>query len=66
MEDEDALREKLAELREEHSDMDGAIDRLVHMPVVDALKLQRLKKRKLHLKDMIQKIESELVPDIIA
>tara|TARA_B100001179_G_C18547060_1_gene384288 strand:+ start:282 stop:482 length:201 start_codon:yes stop_codon:yes gene_type:complete len=66
MEDEEALREKLAELREEHRDMDSAIDRLVEMAVVDALKLQRLKKRKLQLKDMIQKIESELVPDIIA
>ena len=66
MEDEEALREKLAELREEHRDMDSAIDRLVEMSVVDALKLQRLKKRKLQLKDMIQKIESERLPDIIA
>ena len=40
--------------------MDSAIDRLVEMAVVDALKLQRLKKRKLQLKDMIQKI----IPDL--
>ena len=44
MEDEEALREKLAELREEHRDMDSAIDRLVEMSVVDALKLQRLRR----------------------
>jgi hypothetical protein len=66
MEDEEALREKLAELRAEHQDLDDAIDRLALMPVVDALQLQRLKKRKLHLKDMMQKIESNLLPDIIA
>lgn len=66
MEDEDALRERLAELKAEHKDLDLAIDRLVHMSVVDALQLQRLKKRKLQLKDTIQKIESDLLPDIIA
>lgn len=66
MEDEEALRDKLAELRAEHQDLDDAIDRLAHMPVVDALQLQRLKKRKLQLKDMMQKIESNLLPDIIA
>ncbi len=66
MEDEDALREKLAELSHEHSDLDETISRLSEMPVVDALQLQRLKKRKLQLKDMIEKIENQLIPDIIA
>jgi len=66
MEDEDALREKMAELTHEHQDLDATIGRLVEMPVVDALQLQRLKKRKLQLKDMIEKIENELIPDIIA
>ncbi len=66
MEDEEALREKLAELIHEHQDLDESISRLVELPVVDALQLQRLKKRKLQLKDMIEKIENELIPDIIA
>lgn len=66
MEDIDALREKLIELQREHQDLDDVIDRLtLHQPV-DFLQLQRLKKRKLHLKDMIQRIESQLLPDIIA
>ncbi|MAF68186.1 MAG: hypothetical protein CMH25_02445 [Micavibrio sp.] len=66
MEDEEALREKLAELIVEHKAMDAAISNLSESSVVDALQLQRLKKRKLQLKDMIRTIESQLVPDIIA
>lgn len=66
MEDEDALREKLAELTHEHQDLDASISHLVEMPVVDALQLRRLKKRKLQLKDVIEKIENDLIPDIIA
>ena len=66
MEDEDALREKLAELQAEHQDLDAAINAMARAAVIDALQMQRLKKRKLSLKDMIQKIESELLPDIIA
>jgi hypothetical protein len=66
MEDIEALREKLIELQREHQDLDDVIDRLsAHQPI-DFLQLQRLKKRKLHLKDMIQRIESQLLPDIIA
>ncbi len=66
MEDIDALREKLIELQREHQDLDDVIDRLTMHQPVDFLQLQRLKKRKLQLKDMIQRIESQLVPDIIA
>jgi hypothetical protein len=66
MEDEDALRERIAELTHEHQDLDEAISRLVELPVVDALQLQRLKKRKLQLKDTIEKLENDLIPDIIA
>ncbi|MBL4589626.1 MAG: DUF465 domain-containing protein [Alphaproteobacteria bacterium] len=66
MEDEEALREKLAELVHEHQDLDASIGHLVEMPVVDALQLRRLKKRKLQLKDVIEKIENDLIPDIIA
>lgn len=60
------LQEKLAHLREEHRDLDHAIDRLMDQTPVDFMQLQRLKKRKLGLKDMIQKLESDMLPDIIA
>ena len=66
MEDEEELREKLAELKSEHKDLDQIIDRLLDNQPVDFIQMQRLKKRKLLLKDMIQKIESDLLPDIIA
>ncbi len=66
MEDEDDLQEKLEELRREHRDLDDVIDKLMAHQPVDFLQLQRLKKRKLLLRDMIQKIESQLLPDIIA
>lgn len=66
MEDEEELREKLVELKSEHKDLDDVIERLLGHQPVDFLQLQRLKKRKLQLKDSIQKIESSLLPDIIA
>lgn len=66
MDDIDSLREKLVELQREHQDLDDVIDRLVTHQPVDFLQLQRLKKRKLQLKDSIQRIESQLLPDIIA
>ncbi len=59
-----ALRAKLAELTQEHRDLDTAIDALVAHP--DIMQLTRLKKRKLQLKDQIAQIENELLPDIIA
>lgn len=66
MEDEDDLREKLADLKLEHRDLDDTINILMTRQPVDFIQLQRLKKRKLTLKDMIQKLESGLLPDIIA
>ena len=60
------LEEKLMTLKQEHSDLDAAIDRLLAAQPVDFVAMQRMKKRKLLLKDMIQKIESEMLPDIIA
>lgn len=63
---EEQLRERLAVLKEEHSDLDDVISRLMTTPPVDFIQLQRLKKRKLALKDEINKIESQLIPDIIA
>lgn len=67
MDDEEDLMEKLAEYKSEHRDLDDVIDRLTRNDQpIDFLMLQRLKKKKLHLKDLIQKIESQLLPDIIA
>jgi hypothetical protein len=64
--DVEALRAKLAALKIEHRDLDDVIARLAERAPFDQLELQRLKKRKLVLKDQISKIESELLPDIIA
>jgi hypothetical protein len=62
----EALKAKLAALKAEHRELDQVIVRLAERAPVDQLELQRLKKRKLLLKDRIAKIESELLPDIIA
>lgn len=64
--DAEALKAKLAALKTEHRDLDEVIALLGTRAPVDQLELQRLKKRKLLLKDQIIKIESELLPDIIA
>jgi hypothetical protein len=61
-----AIRERLEELRIEHRDLDVVIDRLVHDPHLDQIRLSRMKKRKLLLKDMITKYESKLIPDLNA
>lgn len=65
-EDRAALVRRLSELRAEHADLDDVIGRLAEQAPVDRLRLQRLKKRKLNLKDQIVRLESELIPDIIA
>lgn len=57
---------RLRELRISHRDLDDLIDRLSHDPLVDQLRLRRLKKRRLVLKDMIARLESELIPDMDA
>jgi hypothetical protein len=64
--DVEALRAKLAALKIEHRDLDEVIARVAEHAPFDQLRLQRLKKRKLLLKDQISKIESEMLPDIIA
>jgi hypothetical protein len=56
----------LKELRVSHRDLDDLIDRLSHDPLVDQLRIRRLKKRRLILKDMIARLESELIPDLDA
>lgn len=61
-----AILERLEELRVEHRDLDDIIQRLAIDPLVDQLQLRRMKKRKLNLKDMINRLESKLIPDIEA
>lgn len=63
---EDALQVRLALLLQEHSDLDAAIVALATAPSHDTLTLARLKKKKLQLKDMIQKLRDQMTPDIIA
>ena len=65
-EDEIELKAQLAQLRQEHRDLDVAIEALHNSPGSDLLQVQRLKKRKLHLRDRIIQIEDQLTPDIIA
>ena len=65
-EEERDLREQLAQLLQEHRDLDAAIAALEDAPGADLLQVQRLKKRKLFIKDRISYVEDELTPDIIA
>jgi hypothetical protein len=65
-EDERELESELARLQQEHRDLDAAIDALHQSPAPDLLRLQRLKKRKLQLRDRIAFIEDQITPDIIA
>lgn len=58
--------QKLAELREEHRDLDRAIESMSSDSAVDQLRLTRMKKRKLKLKDWIAYLESLLIPDLDA
>ena len=60
------LRARLSELESEHRDLDDVIDQLGNDTPFDQLQLQRLKKRKLVLKDEIKLIRSRILPDIIA
>jgi hypothetical protein len=66
MDDLAELKRQLEELRSEHRDLDDVIQRLAERGPFDQLQMQRLKKRKLVLKDQIALIESKLLPDIIA
>lgn len=61
-----ALRTRIEEMRIEHRDLDEAIHRLSEDPMVDRLRLTRMKKRKLLLKDTIARLESRLIPDLNA
>lgn len=65
-EEERDLKALLERLRQEHRDLDAAIEALTAVSGSDILQIQRLKKRKLQLKDRISHLEDELFPDIIA
>jgi hypothetical protein len=65
-EDEVELKAQLERLRQEHRDLDAAIEALKTVPGADVIQVQRLKKRKLVLRDRITFIEDQLTPDIIA
>jgi len=60
------IKRQLDKLRTEHRDLDDVLGRLSESSAVDQLMVRRLKKRKLLLKDMISKLESQLLPDITA
>lgn len=66
MDERTALEAKLIELKTEHRDLDDVIARLSEQLPFDQLQVQRLKKRKLQIKDQISRVEARLVPDIIA
>jgi hypothetical protein len=70
MDDDEALRatlqQRISELQIEHGDLDDAIARLAENPLPDQLRLQRLKKRKLLLKDQLTYLERQLDPDVLA
>lgn len=61
-----SLTRRLIELRIEHADLDAMIDRLAEQSPVDELALQRLKKRRLALRDMIARLEASTEPDDLA
>tara|TARA_R110000868_G_scaffold7821_1_gene41185 strand:- start:68 stop:271 length:204 start_codon:yes stop_codon:yes gene_type:complete len=65
-ENQDQLRAKLAELELEHRDLDDVINTLTEKSDFDQIKVSRLKKRKLALKDHISSLQDRLIPDIIA
>lgn len=60
------LRKRLAVLQQEHADLGASIEALSHMPIPDQLRIARLKRKKLTLRDEIVKIEARILPDIIA
>ena len=59
-------RRQMIDLRLEHRDLDEAIMRMANDPTADQLRLRRLKKRKLLIKDAIARLESKLIPDLDA
>ena len=65
MNDSDAQHNKLAELKSEHRDLDDVIARLMEDDAFNQVHVQRMKKRKLNLKDQIISLENDLLPNIV-
>ncbi len=65
-EEEEQIRQQLAALRQEHRDLDAAIEAMIESGPQDTVRIQRMKKRKLALRDRIAGLEDQLLPDIIA
>ena len=61
-----AILEKMNNILTEHRDLDDIIEKLMENPVADRLQIQRLKKRKLQLKDELSRLREKILPDIIA
>lgn len=66
MDDQESLKRKLELLQEEHRELDVMIEAMMRENIVNQLAVQRLKKRKLLIRDQISQIHSKLLPDIIA
>jgi hypothetical protein len=66
MEDQETINHRLAQLESEHRDLDDVIDQIIGGSSFDQIQVQRLKKRKLILKDEILRLRSILIPDSIA
>jgi len=66
MDEQETLKKKLDLLKEEHRELDTVIDDMLRETVVNQLAIQRLKKKKLLIRDQISKINASLLPDIIA
>tara|TARA_B000000441_G_C21571758_1_gene249041 strand:- start:144 stop:344 length:201 start_codon:yes stop_codon:yes gene_type:complete len=66
MDDQQAILIKIEELKVTHRDLDDAIARVAESPLFDQVTLQRLKKRKLAVRDQLGRMENKLIPDIIA
>ena len=66
MDEQDKLQRRLEELRSEHRDLDDVIEQLAAEGPFNQMQIQRLKKRKLMLRDLISRLEDSLIPDIIA
>lgn len=62
----DSQRERLKDLRIQHRELDQQISELQAAPLIDSIELQRMKKRKLLFKEMIVRLESQLIPDLNA
>ena len=65
-EEQNKIKAKINELRKRHSELDIQISKIVRVIPVDQVMLQRIKKKKLKLKDEISKLSSHILPDIIA